>query len=143
MALRVRLCSPSLSEVEGSEAEGLKMKEKVQPWFVYILRCNDGSYYVGVATDVEDRVREHNSGQGPTFTKKRRPVKLTYAERHESHANARKREAQLKGWRREKKEWLIHGFPSTRPSVRQAHCPSEIEGRTRSLRSELRVEDRA
>lgn len=91
------------------------MEETTKPWFVYILRCNDGLYYVGVATDVEDRVREHNAGQGPTFTKKRRPVKLVYSEEHDSYASARKREAQLKGWRREKKEWLITGFPSARP----------------------------
>jgi len=92
-----------------------RMDGMAQTWFVYILRCNDASYYVGVATDPRDRVREHNAGQGSTFTKKRRPVKLVYAEEHENHASARKREAQLKGWRREKKEWLITGFPSTRP----------------------------
>ena len=107
------------------------MSDKIKAWFVYILRCNDGSYYVGVATDLKDRVKEHNAGQGCAFTKKRRPVKLVYAEEQGSYASARKREVQLKGWRREKKEWLIRGFPSTRPTD------------SRSLRSELRVEDRA
>ena len=92
-----------------------KMTEKTQIWFVYILRCSDASYYVGVATDLEDRVKEHNVGQGAAFTKKRIPVKLVYEEKHESYASARKREAQLKRWRREKKEWLINGFPSARP----------------------------
>jgi putative endonuclease len=92
------------------------MTDKTEPWFVYMLRCQDGSYYVGVATDIEDRVREHNVGQGPAYTKERRPVKLVYTEKHESYASARKREAQLKHWRREKKEWLISGFPSTRPT---------------------------
>ncbi|NIN00246.1 MAG: GIY-YIG nuclease family protein [candidate division Zixibacteria bacterium] len=91
------------------------MSKKAQTWFVYILRCNNGSYYVGVATDLKDRVKEHNAGQGSAFTKKRRPVKLVYAEEQGSYASARKREAQLKGWRREKKELLIDGFPSTRP----------------------------
>jgi putative endonuclease len=98
-----------------SEVEGLKMKAKIQSWFVYILRCSDDSYYVVVATDLKDRVKEHNAGQGSAFTKKRRPVKLVYAEEQASYASARRREAQLKGWRREKKEWLIDGFPSTRP----------------------------
>ena len=92
------------------------MDEKVQPWFVYLLQCKDNSYYVGVTTNVEDRIREHNFGQGSAFTKKHRPVKLVYPEQHESYASARKREAQLKGWRREKKELLINGFPSTRPT---------------------------
>lgn len=83
-----------------------------------LLQCNDGSYYVGVATELEGRVKEHNVGQGSDFTQKRRPVRLVYSEQHQSYASARKREAQLKGWRREKKEWLIKGFPSTRPLVR-------------------------
>ncbi|HEX9912445.1 MAG TPA: GIY-YIG nuclease family protein [candidate division Zixibacteria bacterium] len=82
-------------------------------WLVYILCCNDGFYYVGTATDVEDRVKEHNAGQGSAFTKKRRPVKLVYTEKQENYASAREREAQLKSWRREKKEWLING---TRPA---------------------------
>jgi len=91
------------------------MSNSNRNWFVYILQCSDGSYYVGVATDVEDRVREHNTEQGSSYTKKRRPVKLVYTEKHEDHKSARKREAQLKGWRREKKEWLIDKFPSTHP----------------------------
>jgi len=87
-----------------------------QTWFVYILQCNDGLYYVGVATDVEDRVKEHNVGQGSSFTKKRRPVKLVYKEKHDNYESTRRREAQLKGWCREKKEWLIGGFSSTHPA---------------------------
>ena len=107
------------------------MSHITPPWFIYMLRCNDGSYYVGVATDPKDRVKEHNAGQGSSFTKKRRPVKLVYVEEHKSYASARKREAQLKGWRREKKEWLINGFPWTRPAVRQLDkltFLSEVEG---------------
>ena len=92
------------------------MIKKTQSWFVYILSCCDDSYYIGITTDIKGRVKEHNAGQGSNFTKKRRPVKLVYVEEHESYANARKRETQLKGWRREKKEWLISGFPSTRPT---------------------------
>jgi putative endonuclease len=103
----------ALSLPKGQMAGG---KKKTQKWFVYILRCRDASYYVGVATDLKERVWEHNAGQGSSFTRRRRPVELVYAEEHQNYANARKREAQLKGWRREKKKWLISGFPSTRPS---------------------------
>jgi putative endonuclease len=112
-----------------------------QPWFVYILLCKNGSYYVGVATDVDDRVKEHNTGQGSKFTRDRTPVKLVYTEEYEDYKSARKREVQLKGWRREKKEWLINGFPSTRPwdslraigeSQSLRHCrrqwPEPVEG---------------
>ncbi len=59
------------------------------------------------------RVQQHNSGQGVAYTRKRRPVELVYVEDCGSYLAARRREKQIKGWRREKKEWLISGFPST------------------------------
>jgi len=83
-------------------------------WSIYLLRCSDGSYYVGVASDITHRLRQHNSGLGPEFTRNRRPVELVYVEECENYRAARQRERQLKGWRREKKEWLIKGFPSAR-----------------------------
>jgi putative endonuclease len=92
------------------------MKKETRGWFVYILLCGDDSYYAGIAMDVKCRVKEHNVGHGGAYTKRRRPVTLVYLESHQDYVSARRREAQLKGWRREKKEWLIHGFPSTRPS---------------------------
>jgi putative endonuclease len=58
------------------EHEELQSEAK---WSVYVLRCSDDSYYVGVARDVLHRVRQHDSGQGPLYTKRRRPVKLVYA----------------------------------------------------------------
>jgi len=72
-----------------------------------MVRCSDGSYYSGVATDVEERVKEHNWGVGAIFTSRRRPVKLVWWEEHPDQRSARKREREVKGWRREKKEGLI------------------------------------
>ncbi len=72
-------------------------------WFTYILECADGSYYVGITNDVTLRLAEHNNGQGARWTAQRRPVKLRYAESHSSKSAARKREIEIKGWRREKK----------------------------------------
>ncbi len=83
-------------------------------WRVYILRCSDGSYYTGVTTDMVNRLRVHNSGKGAKYTQRRRPVELVYYEDCESGTQARRREHELKGWRREKKELLIRGFPSER-----------------------------
>jgi hypothetical protein len=51
-----------------------------QKYFVYILKCADGSFYAGSATDIEDRLKRHNSGNGAVFTAMRRPVKLVYWE---------------------------------------------------------------
>ncbi len=77
--------------------------------FVYILRCSDGSYYVGVASDLHDRVATHNAGRGPRFTSLRLPVSLVFSEPYPSLSSAKRRERQLKGWSRAKKEALMRG----------------------------------
>lgn len=81
-------------------------------WVVYILRCADGSYYVGYSHDVEERVKRHNDGVGAVHTRDRRPVVLIWTESAESELSARKRELQIKGWTRLKKENLMkYGHP--------------------------------
>jgi predicted GIY-YIG superfamily endonuclease len=78
-------------------------------YFVYILRCGDGSYYVGSTQDVKARLQVHQSGQGPVFTASRLPVELLYQESFATLEEAVRRERQLKGWSRAKKEALIAG----------------------------------
>ncbi len=78
-------------------------------YYVYILRCSDESLYVGYTRDIERRIEAHNAGRGAAFTFKRRPVRLAYAESHDTEAVARRRERQLKGWTRKKKEALVQG----------------------------------
>ncbi|MDA2913890.1 GIY-YIG nuclease family protein [Acidobacteriia bacterium AH_259_A11_L15] len=78
-------------------------------WFCYLLQCADGSYYVGVATDIEERLQEHNRGQGARYTRGRRPVQLLWFHPCTSYAQARALEAQLKGWSRQKKKRLVVG----------------------------------
>ena len=76
-------------------------------WFVYILRCADGSFYVGETKDVSTRLADHNRGRGGSHTAKRRPVTLAYVEEHASRAVSVEREGQIKGWTRRKKEASI------------------------------------
>ncbi|MBI1337830.1 MAG: GIY-YIG nuclease family protein [Phycisphaera sp.] len=76
---------------------------------MYILRCADGAYYVGTTTDLDARLKTHNSGHGPQFTARRLPVTMVYSEPHENMAQARLREVQIKKWSRAKKEALIEG----------------------------------
>jgi putative endonuclease len=78
-------------------------------FFVYIVRCADGTQYTGLARDPEARLRVHNTGKGAKYTRSRRPVTLVYIERCDSLSNALKRERQLKPWSRAKKEALIAG----------------------------------
>jgi predicted GIY-YIG superfamily endonuclease len=76
------------------------------PW-AYILRCSDGSLYVGHTDDLVARVVRHNSGFASRYTAQRRPVILAYAEELSTNAIAVARERQLKRWTRGKKEALI------------------------------------
>ena len=75
--------------------------------FVYILRCDDDSYYVGKTNDLYTRLTEHQSGVGADYTAVRRPVEMVYAEEHATIRSAKNRELQLKRWSRAKKEALI------------------------------------
>ena len=76
---------------------------------VYILRCVDGTLYVGSAQDLEERLKAHNDGRGAAHTFKRRPVRLVYSEAFDSHDSALARERQLKHWTHGKKQALIDG----------------------------------
>lgn len=81
-------------------------------WFVYILRCVDDLLYVGRTRNYKKRLIKHDQGEGSKFTKNRRPVKLVYLEKYQTLNKAFKREFQIKGWSREKKENLIkYGKP--------------------------------
>jgi putative endonuclease len=72
-------------------------------WFVYIVRCSNGSLYVGETNDVGHRVADHNRGRGSAHTAKYRPVQLAYVEEHPDREASLRREQQLKGWTRAKK----------------------------------------
>jgi putative endonuclease len=74
----------------------------------YMLRCSDGSYYVGSSRDSLDRrIVEHNAGSFPGYTSRRRPVELVWHEEFQRITDAIAVERQLKGWSRAKKEALI------------------------------------
>ena len=86
--------------------------------YVYILRCSDGSYYVGSArTSLEQRVGEHNSGIFGGYTARRRPVALVYQQELDRITDAIAAERQVKGWTRAKKEALIRGDYSARRTL--------------------------
>jgi putative endonuclease len=79
-------------------------------YFVYILLCNDNSYYTGVTNDLERRLYEDENGLDPgSYTCKRRPVKLVFNELFDDIKQAIAFEKQIKGWNRVKKEAIING----------------------------------
>lgn len=76
-------------------------------YLVYLIQCKDGTIYAGITTDIKRRFQEHKDGKGGHYTSSRKVVKVLYTENHENRSSALKREAQIKGWRREKKLNLI------------------------------------
>ena len=76
-------------------------------WYLYILRCGDGTFYTGITTDVERRLEEHRQGRGAKYTRGRGPLELAYQEKCETHSEALKREYAVKQLSREEKEQLI------------------------------------
>ena len=79
--------------------------------YVYMLRCADGSYYVGSATgdDLSPRIDQHNAGAYPGYTFSRRPVVLVWSEYFDRITDGIAVERQIKGWSRAKKEALVQG----------------------------------
>jgi predicted GIY-YIG superfamily endonuclease len=76
-------------------------------FYVYILKCADGSYYTGHTENLENRLAAHHDGEIAGYTQMRHPVKLIFAEELPSREEALARERQIKGWARAKKEALI------------------------------------
>jgi putative endonuclease len=77
------------------------------PFYTYILECSDKSYYTGCTNNLDRRIQRHNDKKGAKYTAARIPVKLVYFEKFAKLKSARKREAEIQAWRREKKENLI------------------------------------
>jgi len=87
--------------------------------WVYIVECADKSYYTGSTIDLERRLWEHNEGIGANFTRKKRPVRLVFAEESESVELAFLREKQIQGWSRAKKRALIEARWDDLPKLSQ------------------------
>lgn len=80
-------------------------------WYLYILRCGDGTLYTGITTDVHRRLEAHRQGRGAKYTRGRGPLELIYQEKCGTHSEALKRETAVKRLSRVEKEALIEKFP--------------------------------
>ncbi len=72
-------------------------------WFVYILLCQDKSFYCGSTNNLQKRFAEHLKGKGGRYTRSHKPIKIVHAEEFNSKNDALKREAEIKSWTRTKK----------------------------------------
>lgn len=90
---------------------------------MYILLCANDQYYTGSTNNLVRRIAEHESGEGANFSKNNLPVKLVYFEEFDRVEDAFKREKQIQGWTRAKKEALIRkDFDTLR---KLAECQNE------------------
>lgn len=76
-------------------------------WTVYILKCNDQSYYTGITNNLEKRISDHENGKGAKYTRGRGPFKLVFKEIFPNRSEASKREFFIKALNRSEKENLI------------------------------------
>ncbi len=76
-------------------------------YFVYILKCRDGTLYVGSTNDIKKRLETHNAGKGAKYTRGRLPVKLKYSESFDTKGEALRREVELKKFSRVQKLSLL------------------------------------
>ena len=76
-------------------------------WYVYILRCGDGTLYTGITDDIPRRLAAHRAGKGAKYTRGRGPLELVYTEQLPDKSAALRREIEIKRLRRAEKERLI------------------------------------
>ena len=101
-------------------------------FWVYILRCADGSYYTGHTDNLEMRIGQHQAGECPGYTVTRRPLELVWSQDCPTREEALLAERQIKGWGRKKKEAMMRGDwaeVSRLAQSKSAH-PSTSSGRT-------------
>jgi putative endonuclease len=86
-----------------------KIIRKSQYW-VYIVRCKDGTYYTGYTKDIENRIALHNSGRGAKYVKYKLPVELVYAKEYCYYKSALNEERRIKTLPREQKSKLVRSY---------------------------------
>jgi putative endonuclease len=98
-------------------------------WWVYLLRCGDGSLYAGATNDLDRRVAAHAKGTGGRYTRSRLPVALVHAERARDRGSALRREAALKRLTREEKLELVARSARARAPAPSARRPPRRGGK--------------
>jgi putative endonuclease len=121
--------------VRRSAAKATAPAPEVAPdfWYVYLVRCADGSLYTGVARNVRTRVAAHNAGRGARYTRARGPVRLEKTRRCSSQGQALSLEYAVKQLSRVQKERLLIGRGLTTFALRVARAkahPKDTEPRS-------------
>src|SRR5882762_10416666 len=94
-------------------------KPSIDSWFVYVVKCADGSLYTGITKDVTRRCQQHNEGTASRYTRSRLPVELVYYESRPNQSSALKREAAIKAMDRRGKLAMVQQRKKPAKAVRQ------------------------
>ena len=86
-------------------------------FFVYIVQCSHGTYYAGYTSNLESRIKLHNSGQGAKYLRGKLPVQLVYSKEYKYYKNALRAEKTIKKLPRNRKEELIRNYENNRVHV--------------------------
>ena len=113
-----KLGRPDLYRVRSlAMTTGTHLNKKLRAeWSLYIAECADGSYYTGIAKDVEKRIETHNSGKGSKYTATHAPVKLVFQEHQGDYSAALRREYQVKSLSKKRKILFAQGEKLRRPN---------------------------
>lgn len=84
----------------------------MKSYFVYILKCSDGSLYTGITNDLDHRLAMHKSGKGSKYVRAHLPIELVYREEFKTKSEALKREIEIKKMSRTQKLYMINGTNS-------------------------------
>lgn len=88
----------------------MSKRHKYPQWWVYIVQCDDDTYYTGISHDINHRIEQHNSGKGAAYTRSHGPVELVYYEKSSTHSHALKREYEIKKLSHSEKKAVIDKF---------------------------------
>jgi putative endonuclease len=112
-------------------------------WHLYVAECSDLTLYVGIAKDVAARLECHNAGRGAKYTRTRRPVRLVYSETVGEHADALRREREVKRWSRPDRVRRLALGVAPRIAPGRRSTPKQARGRTRGSSKASRSSGRA
>ncbi len=115
-----------------------KARPSGDEWFVYIVRCADGSLYTGITKDVARRCQQHGAGTASRYTRSRRPVELVYHEVHPGQSSALKREAAIKAMDRRGKLTMVQRRKNPAKGVRQIARLEDIPNVGPAVAADLR-----
>jgi len=107
-----------------------KEVKSADQWYLYLLRCSDGSLYTGITNNLERRFKMHQAGKASRYTRSHGPVEMVYSETCGDRSSALIRECEVKEWPRAKKEKLISGeILKPRRKIRRAKQVVQKKGR--------------